>query len=92
MTIIPLITPYNGDTHANLVNIHLAESPAVAHFRLGRFVLPEGEIPPAMPYNDVVPPAGWSERNELNTANLNAGVASLTDVVVAIDANLQANA
>lgn len=95
MTIAPLPTPYNGDTHARIHNIHLDGTPAVVHFRLGRFVAPEGVedfTPPEMPYMSDESPLGWAERAELNTAELNAGVTSLADIVVAIDATLQAHA
>lgn len=88
MTISPLPAPYNGDTHVRLVNINLDTQPAVAHFRLGRF---ESEAP-AMPYSAEEAPAGWTERGELNTANLPTGIVTLGQVVEAISAELQANA
>ena len=59
-------------------------------FRLGKFA--EGATPPPMPYSDAQAPAGWEERSELNTANLDASVATLGDVVAIIDRELQAHA
>ena len=88
MTIAPLPTPYNGETHVRLVNINLDAKPSVAHFRLGHF---DGEVP-AMPYSADDAPAGWVERAEYNTAELPVGIVTLGQVVEAISAELQAHA
>lgn len=90
MTIAPLPSPYNGNTHVRLVRVDFETEPAVAHFRQGRFS--DGVTPPSMPYNDAAAPLGWVETPELNTAKLNAGVSSLYDVIVAIHNDLQAHA
>ena len=92
MTIAPLPAPYLGDTHVRIHSLLLDVDPGVVHFKLGRFVLPEGELPVDMPYNDLLPPAGWSESAGLSSATLNGGVSSLVDVVVAISTDLQAHA
>ena len=68
MTIAPLPLPYLGDTHVRIHSLLLDVDPGVVHFRLGRFVLPEGELPPEMPYNDVDAPDGWSESAGLSSA------------------------
>jgi hypothetical protein len=89
MIIATLPTPYNGQTHVRLVNINLDGSPtSVAHFRLGHF---EGAAP-SMPYSAEDAPEGWVESAELNTADLPFGILSLTQVVEAINTQLQEHA